>query len=227
MEIGKHGASSSGFFHPAQVTSSAFPCTRCGLVAFCGATCAEVAWKEWHGSECLDTAGNPLEPALSGLSSECRLALRAVRRNLLEETSEQSTISSTGVARRSSTLPSGTPSSSECDGKLAMGFNDLQEHYTGRSPRQQELLETEVAIAAVLAIGGGRRSGLSNSSVNGPGNRSIEESSGSLAAKLATALVKVTCKSACWRSRCIGTISNEVVAPPFVLCAHIYATLSD
>lgn len=205
MEIGNSGAPSPMFSYPAQVTSSAFPCTRCGLVAFCSATCAKDAWKEWHGSECLDIAGNPLAPALSGLSSECRLALRAVRRNLLEETSEQSTISSTGVARRSSTF-----SNPECDRKLAMGFSDLQEHYIGRSPRQQELLQTEVAIAAVLASGGGgRENESSNRSVNGPDDRSIEELSGSLAAKLATALVKVTCKSACWRSRYIGTISTK------------------
>lgn len=89
-----------------------------------------------------------------------------------------------------------------------MGFSDLQEHYIGRSPRQQALLQTEVAIAAVLASGGGgRKSASSNRVVNGPGDRSIEELRGSLAAKLATALVKVTCKSACWRSWYIGKFS--------------------
>lgn len=117
------------------------PCTGCRRVVFCGSACSSNARKTWHRDECLDVSGSPLEPALSGLSSRCRMALRALRRWRCAPTAPCDP-SPVVTARAEGDV-----------GGLEKGvhFVDLQEHYEERSPTSLEVLETEAAIAAVLA----------------------------------------------------------------------------
>lgn len=133
-------------------------------MAFCSAACDSAAREGWHGSECLDGAGNPLEPEISGMSPETRVALRALRRAKREQQfgakdlarSLSSPFATATTANSTAATPSafGEPKASVTkgdDAKWAIRLGDLQEHYSGRSKRELDLLETEAAIAAVLA----------------------------------------------------------------------------
>lgn len=191
-------------------------CPHCGLVAFCSVACATAACKTWHGNECVDASGAPLEAAMSAISPECRVALRALRRaeqyKLLEgggELCEPPTSVATAVSAPSTdaaaaadasdasavtvTIGSGSSVSSTMvrDTTLSIKLADLDEHYTLRSSRERSLLETEAAIAAVLASGG-----CADVGTDGVGGRErfLQPGGGvcgSLAADLVTALFKV------------------------------------
>lgn len=188
-------------------------CPHCGLVAFCSVACATAACKTWHGSECVDASGAPLEAAMSAISPECRVALRALRRakqyELLEgggESCEPPTSVAIAVSASSAdaaaaadastvTAGAGTGSSVSStvvrDTTLSIKLADLDEHYTLRPSRECSLLETEAAIATVLASGG-----CEDVDTEGVGGRerNLQPGSGvcgSLAADLVTALFKV------------------------------------
>lgn len=178
-------------------------------MAFCSVACATAACKTWHGSECVDASGAPLEAALSAISPECRAALRAVRRAKRDEllaggsgtcelpTSATTAVSAAATDADASTVIIGTDAGSIVtstmvrDSTLPIKLDDLDEHYTLRPSRERSLLETEAAIAAVLASGG-----CADVDAEGVGGRrrNLQPSSGvcgSLAAELVTALFKV------------------------------------
>ena len=207
-------------FPTGQIVAGTAPCSICGLEAFCSSTCAANAHRTWHGAECLDASGKPLEPTLLSLSPECRVALRAVRRFMREETTEPSITATSAVARGSWYTPSGTPFSSNCCGKLVMGFGDLQGHYAARSSRQNDFLETEAAIASVLATGNGMESEENDIRGHGSGDPLVEESPQTLAAKLISALVKVTGEAAC-------STSYSVTGHFQCICLSLSADLID
>lgn len=157
-----------------QVKGAASPCASCGQVVFCCSACSLNARKTWHGDECLDVSGRPLEPALSGLSPRCRMALRAMRR--------WRRAANTGSdPRHGSTERTGNGVGSV---ERGIRFNDLQEHYEQRSQRNIEMLETEAAISAVLACG-------TPGDVGVNGDPRNEDVCGKLAADMLPALCKV------------------------------------
>lgn len=183
----------------AQVTHAPTPCLACGITAFCSDACAEVASDSWHGNECLDSFGQPLGPALSGMSTEYRVALRALRRAERDEPLDDG-----GSEIGESSVPiAAVDAAARCHGEAsdgntsrrlgdqitsmsAIGFNDLQEHYDERKPRERDLLGTEAAVAAVLAHGVGDHEGRGHEA-------SYRNACGNLAAQLASTLVKVCC----------------------------------
>lgn len=228
--------------HTQQVAASTVLCSQCGLVAYCSEACATAALRGWHGGECLGpSSGAPLEADMSGLSPACRVALRALRRVRQEggpppnkceskdgELGRESPVCATANHTRTVTRPdrSGSAPSSPggCDGCDAawptVRLRHLQEHHTGRSTQERELLETEAAIAAVLARGG------SGGGAGSPAEGNIEgskpagpEACGPLAAELVTSLVKVRI------SRCRGAWLIETFCsareqnPTWVRCA--------
>lgn len=192
-----------------QVAGSTTLCPHCGLVAFCSVACATAACKTWHGSECVDASGAPLEAALSAISPECRVALRAVQRakqdELLtdgSETCEPPTPATTVVSAAATDADASTVIVGICAGSsvtstivrdttLPIKLDDLDEHCTLRPSRERSLLETEAAIAAVLASGG-----CADVDAKGVGGRRRNDQPGngvcgSLAAELVTTLFKV------------------------------------
>lgn len=156
-----------------------------------------------------------METDISGLSPACRMALRALHRARQEEGApppnkwefkdeevgrEPPTCRTANHARvvacldRSSSAKS---SSGNRDGRDAAAWpsvelRHLQEHYTARSTRECELLETEAAIAAVLACGGGGGGGAGlHAESDGEGDKPTSQvACDLLAAELVTTLVK-------------------------------------
>lgn len=152
---------------------------------------------------------------MSGMSPACRVALRALRRvrqqegpppnNKCDSKDEEpgrepptcGTASHTRIATCPDRSSSTASSPSSCDDFDAawptVKLRHLQEHYTARSTQERELLETEAAIAAVLARGGGGGGGAcshekSDGEVAKPAGQEAYEL---LAAELVTTLVKV------------------------------------
>lgn len=180
--------------------STAVLCSQCGLVAYCSEACATAALRGWHGGECLDpSSGAPLETDMSGLPPACRVALRALRRARREvgpppdkgeskdgELGREPPACTTANDTRIVTCPDG------CDAAWpTVSLRHLQEHYTARSTQERELLETEAAIAAVLARGGGVGAGSPGEKI-GEGNKPAgPETCDLLAADLVTTLAKV------------------------------------
>ena len=195
---------------------------------YCSEACATAALRTWHGSECLDpSSGASLEPVLSALSPSCRVALRALRRARQqeqhgtlpskcqrkdEELGKQPSAGTTTVAADGSSIAASVPASRRdgCGEWPAVQLGHLQEHYTARSARESELLETEAAVAAVLACGGGGGTAPRADAMGGGGGtasradsdgsgRSAEDAKAAgpevcelLAAELATTLFKVS-----------------------------------
>lgn len=196
----------------AQVTGSATFCPQCGLVAYCSEACATAALRAWHGGECLDpSSGACLETNMSGMSPECRVALRALRRVGQQEGPPPTKRESKDVTRpaslcgaassrtRLATCPDrpSSPASSPgsyggCDAAWPrVELRHLQEHYTARSTQERESLETEAAIAAVLARGGDGGAGSHAESDGASAKAAGQEVHGLLAMELVTTLVKV------------------------------------
>eukprot|EP00752_Nemacystus_decipiens_P011045 g9813.t1 len=190
-----------------KVNSTTILCPKCELVAYCSQACATAALRGWHGGECLASSGAPLETDMSGLSPACRVALRSLRRVRQEEKPPNTCETKDGELRSGPPAcatangvrivvcpdgPSSAVSSLGCGdgGDVAwptVCLRHLQEHYTARSTRERELLETEAAIAAVLASGGGRGAGPRSES-----NGEASQPADLLAAELVTILVKVS-----------------------------------
>lgn len=198
-----------------QMTNSTILCPGCKIVAYCSATCSTVALRTWHEPECLDpSSGAPLELAMSGISSACRVALRAFRRARPQDgpqpneevrkdeevgngpsTCTATAVSTTtaaaaAIAEAPSTCTAGSRSVSPTDGDgcdmvwPTVKLSHLQEHYIARSARERELLGTEAAVAAVLALG--------SSGGNGGGAKPVgQEGCELLAAELVETLFKV------------------------------------
>lgn len=169
-------------------------CTVCGLTAFCSTACASAAREEWHKDECLDPSGDPLEPALSGLSIRCRVALRAVRRSgrkLRDKLGEHDASQNSGSTR--GLIAEGCPPAAN-GRKLHIDFADLQEHCKEREALKLDLLETEAAVAAVLAYGCGRDRLIPNSPHRRVRKRGggEEGACGNLAAEIAVASCKAS-----------------------------------
>lgn len=178
------------------MTCSPVLCRECGKVAFCSLACAAAARKMWHDDECLDASGIPLEPAMSGLSTECRVALRAFRRARRGEPPNddgddddalrsvpQSTQTAEAIAPGANCCV--TPAIG-CDDVWAIGLGDLQSHCVNRPPRERDILETEAAVAAVLAC-----ADIGAHDCNGKGSVARSSQCGALAAEVVTALFKV------------------------------------
>ena len=149
---------------------------------------------------------------MSAISPECRVAMRALRRAKQDEmlgdedemckppTSVATAVSAvatdaTDADAHAVTVGTGAGSSVSStmvrDTTLSIKLADLDEHYTLRPSRERSLLETEAAIAAVLAS-----SGCADVDAEGVGGkeRDLQPDSGgcgSLAAELVTALFKV------------------------------------
>ncbi|CAM9634823.1 unnamed protein product [Scytosiphon promiscuus] len=182
-------------------------CPGCGLVAYCSAACSSAALRGWHGGECLDDAGAALAVTMSEISPACRVALRAFRRARRETTppptkqgdSEAPLAADAAgkvvkVAETEGADPDAydavVPSPANGDGGdidwPAVKLTHLQAHYTERSGRERELLETEAALAAVLAHSGGSdESALA-------GGEAGRQSCELLAAELVTTFFQVT-----------------------------------
>lgn len=174
-----------------QVTAPPTLCPVCDLVAFCSAKCAAAARNTWHESECLDSSGDPLEPALSSMSPECRVALRAVRRARREEPSKSVEGFAKPSALSAAASETAAPSLGDVSGELCVRLGDLQEHYRARSLWQQEFLETEAAVAAVLARGDCMHISPDDEAAREGSGSSGQEPQGHLAAELVTSLCKV------------------------------------
>lgn len=214
-----------------QIAGSTVLCPKCGLVEYCSEACATAALRAWHSSECLDpSSGASLEPALSGMSPSCRVALRALRRakkeqhgpsrsnkciEVRDEVEElgkapsacaDPAATATIVVDGSSSAASLPASPDGCGEWPAVKLGHLQEHYTSRPAQERELLETEAAVAAVLARGAGGGAAPRAGSDGSCGNAEDAESAGLeacelLAAGLATTLFKVS------TARCLGESS--------------------
>lgn len=216
------------------MVGSATSCLKCGRVAFCSVACATVAGNEWHESECLDASENPLEPAMSGMSPECRVALRAFRRAKREGTLKGSseavnpTSSIATAAEVATSAPSaGTrfciSSTNSGDDRMSTKFSDLQEHYTTRSARERDVLETKAAIATVLASGGCADVDTDDRSGERGSNTSAQEVCEALAAELVTALFKVRNKLHGRRTVGSSCESAELLSCTFTLSV-VYQT---
>lgn len=151
---------------------------------------------------------------MSGMSPACRVALRALRRMRKEEEEghpsncnsgdeelgrEPSMCGTANDARASAaiTCPDLYSSAASSPGSAGdaswptVKLRHLQEHYTARSAQQRDLLETEAAIAAVLARCGDGGAG-THANGEGEGIRPAgPEADELLAAELVTTLVKV------------------------------------
>ncbi|CAM9507598.1 unnamed protein product [Ectocarpus sp. 4 AP-2014] len=197
-----------------EITGPVSLCPECGRVAYCGRACSTAALQEWHGSECLDASScTPLEPALSGISPTCMVALRAYKRarrqgdQLPKRTDSGKgdagvavTVTETQGAcqDRFGSVASSPPRSGGDDvawPKVKLG--NLQEHYAARSAGERDLLETEAAVTAVLASGFGSGTDLDADSLGSSGSgrcatRTSNEACELVAAELATTLVKVS-----------------------------------
>lgn len=143
---------------------------------------------------------------MSGLSTECRVALRAFRRARRGEPPNddndddddddvlrsvpQSTQTAEAIAPGADCCV--TPAIG-CDDVWSIGLGDLQSHCVNRPPRERDLLETEAAVAAVLACAGGGGGGADVDAHDCDGKGSVARSSqcGALAAEVVTALFKV------------------------------------
>lgn len=180
-------------------------CPECGRVAYCGRACSTAALQEWHGSECLDASScTPLEPALSGISPTCMVALRAYKRARRQGGPlPKRTDSGKGGADVAVTVTETQGACHDRFGSVASSpprgggddvawpnvkLGNLQEHYAARSARERDLLETEAAVTAVLASGFGSGTGLDADSLGSSGSGRACEL---VAAELATTLVKV------------------------------------
>ncbi|CAM9965703.1 unnamed protein product [Laminaria digitata] len=145
---------------------------------------------------------------MSAISPECRVALRALRRAKRDEPLEgdgemceppasvATAVSAAAADAPAVTVGTGAGSSASSttirDTTLSIELADLEEHYNLRPSRERSLLETEAAIAAVLASGG--CADVDAEGV-GEGGRNLQPGRGvcgALAAELVTALFKVS-----------------------------------
>lgn len=187
------------------MTCSPVLCRECGKVAFCSLACAAAARKMWHDDECLDASGNSLEPAMSGLSTECRVALRAFRRanrgeppNNVYDDDNDSADALRGVPQSIQTAGAVARGAGCCvtpavggDAVWSTGLGDLQSHCVDRPPRERGLLETEAAVAAVLACAGGGCADVGAHDCDGEGGVARPRQCRALAAGVVSALFKV------------------------------------
>lgn len=128
---------------------------------------------------------------MSAISPTCRAALRALQRARQDELLEGDDAAAPAV-----TLGTGggsnVSSTTVRDTTPSTNLAALEEHYTLRPPRERNFMETEAAIAAVLASGG--CAGVDTEGVVA-GKRKFHPSRGgcgALAAELVTALFKVS-----------------------------------